>query len=127
MLFFFFIFNTMLSQNYYYSKRVEAIKYIDSNGKNASKILKANTGNFRMFFELNLQNNKPLFTEYINDRDMGWYGLLQEVENKEYNGTIYEQGFFFSTDYSERVFVTYSLNKEHLTIFKGNKIIDYKR
>ena len=48
----FFALNNLYSQNYYYCKRTESVKIIDSNGKNSSKVIKANTGNFKLEFDI---------------------------------------------------------------------------
>jgi hypothetical protein len=123
----FFAFNNLYSQNYYYSKRTESLKYIDSNGKNSSKVIKANTGNFKLEFEKNNIDGKDLFTEYINNTDMGYYSLTQKYTNREFNGQIFEQGLFYSTDYGSGVIVAYNINKTRLIIFKGDRIIQYDK
>jgi hypothetical protein len=120
-------FGNLYSQNYYYSKRTESIKYIDSNGKNKSKVIKANTGNFKLYFEKSGIDGKDVFTEYINDNDMGYYALVEKYSNKEFNGKLFEQGLYFSTDYQDGVIVANSLNKDRLIIFKGDKIIQYDK
>lgn len=123
----FFAFNNLYSQNYYYSKRTESLKYIDSNGKNSSKVIKANTGNFKLEFEKNNIDGKDLFTEYINNTDMGYYSLTQKYTNREFNGQIFEQGLFYSTDYGSGVIAAYNINKTRLIIFKGDRIIQYDK
>ncbi len=123
----FFTFNNLYSQDYYYSKRVESLKYIDSNGKNSSKVIKTNTGSFKLEFEKNNIDGKDLFTEYINNVDMGYYTLTQKYSNREFNGQIFEQGLFYSTDFGSGVIVAYTINKSRLIIFKGDRIIQYDK
>lgn len=120
-------FNNLYSQNYYYSKRTESVMYKDSKGRNLSKVLKANTGDFRLEFEKNNINGKDLFTEYINNTDMGYYSLTQRYNNREFNGQIFEQGLFYSTDYGSGVIVAYNIYKTRLMIFKGDRIIQYDK
>lgn len=123
----FFAFNNLYSQDYYYSKRTESVMYKDSKGRNLSKVLKANTGDFRLEFEKNNINGKDLFTEYINNTDMGYYSLTQRYNNREFNGQIFEQGLFYSTDYGSGVIVAYNIYKTRLMIFKGDRIIQYDK
>lgn len=123
----FFTFNNLYSQNYYYSKRTESIKYKNSNGRNSSKVINANSGDFRLEFEKNNIDGKDLFTEYINNTDMGYYSLSEKFNNKEFNGQIFEQGLFYSTDYGSGVVVAYNINKTRVIIFKGDRIIQYDK
>jgi hypothetical protein len=122
-----FSFSNLFSQNYYYSKRVESLKYRDSNGKNKSKVIKANTGNFKLYFEKNGIEGKDIFTEYINDNEMAYYALIEKYNDKELNGKIYEQGLFFSTENQDGVTVANTVNKDRLIIFSGDKIIQYDK
>lgn len=123
----FFTFNNLYSQDYYYSKRTESVMYKDSKGKNLSKVIKANTGDFRLEFEKNNINGKDLFTEYIDNTDMGYYSLTQRYNNREFNGQIFEQGLFYSTDYGSGVIVAYNIYKTRLIIFRGDRIIQYDK
>lgn len=123
----FFTFNNLYSQDYYYSKRKESIMYKDSKGRNLSKVIKANTGDFRLEFEKDNINGKDLFTEYINNSDMGYYSLTQRYNNREFNGQIFEQGLFYSTDYGSGVIVAYNIYKTRLIIFKGDRVIQYDK
>lgn len=122
-----FTFNNLYSQDYYYSKRKESIMYKDSKGRNLSKVIKANTGDFRLEFEKDNINGKDLFTEYINNSDMGYYSLTQRYNNREFNGQIFEQGLFYSTDYGSGVIVAYNIYKTRLIIFKGDRVIQYDK
>lgn len=119
--------NNLYSQYYYYSKRTESVKYVNSEGVSTSKVIKANSGNFKLYFEKSGIDGKDVFTEYINDIDNGYYTLVKKYENREFKGKIFEQGLFFSTDNQGGVMVSNTLNKDRLIIFKGDKIIQYDR
>lgn len=123
----FFTSSQIIAQNYYYSKRTESVKYIDSNGKNTSKVIKANTGNFKLYYEKNGLDGKDVFTEYINDEEIGYFALVKKYDNKEFNGKIFQQGYYFSTEIQDGVIVSNTLNKDRVIIFIGNKIIQYDK
>lgn len=127
LLFLFFTSSQIIAQNYYYSKRTESVKYIDSNGKNTSKVIKANTGNFKLYYEKNGLDGKDLFTEYINDEEIGYFALVKKYDNKEFNGKIYQQGYYFSTEIQDGVIVSNTLNRDRVIIFIGDKIIQYDK
>ena len=119
--------NELMSQNYYFTKRTESIKYIDSNGKSTSKVIKTNSGNFMLYYEKSGLDGKDVFTEYINGEEIGYFALVKKYDNKEFKGKIFEQGYYFSTEIQDGVIVANSLNKDRVIILIGDKIIQYDK
>lgn len=121
--------NTLHSQSYYYSKRIESMRYLNSNGDKATKLIKSENGNYKLVFEIGELNGKsiPLFSEYINNIDQGYYTLHENLLNREISGKIYETGIYFSTLLNTTVNVFISTDKNNLIIFTNNKVIEYKK
>lgn len=115
------------SQNYYYSKKVESLRYTNSKGVKSFKLINTVNGNFKLSHTLSTENfgSKPLFTVYEDNIDSGYYVLFSQISNNEYGNTIYEQGTYFSTNISANVVVLTSLDKTRVIIYENNKVIEY--
>jgi len=120
--------NNLYSQNFYFKQKDEFIQYTDSQGVFTTKLVKTTYGNFKMVFEIGSSNGKriPLFTEYNDNKDMGYYTLLKQERSQEIKGKIYEVFSYYSTDYQGEVTVLFSTDKLSLVIFKNGKITEYK-
>ena len=120
--------NNLYSQNYYFKQKDEFIQYTNSNGVFTTKLEKTTYGNYKMAFEIgNLDGKKiPLFTEYNDNVDMGYYALLKQERSQEKKGKIYEVFSYYSTDTEGEVTVLFSTDKLSLVIFKNGKITEYK-
>ena len=68
----------------------------------------------------------PLFTEYNDNVDMGYYALLKQERSQEKKGKIYEVYSYYSTDTEGEVTVLFSTDKLSLVIFKNGKRTEYK-
>lgn len=120
--------NNLYSQNYNFKQKDEFISYKNSQGVMATKLEKTTYGDFKMAFEIGNSNGNrtPLFTEYNNDIDIGWYALLKQGVSQELKGKIYEVYSYYSTDIEGEVTVLFSRDKSSLVIFKNGKVIEYK-
>ena len=118
--------NCLFSQNYYFKQKDELFQYTNSKGEFVTKLENTSYGNYKMEFELDNINGKPLFTEYNNNEDMGYYMLLEQNGFQEQNGKIYEVSYYYSTVTRGRVLVLFSKDKKSLVIFKNGKITEYK-
>jgi hypothetical protein len=117
------------SQNYYFKQKDEFIQYTNSKGEFTTKLEKTTYGNYKMVFEMGNLNGKkiPLFTEYIENVDMGYYALLEQKRSQEQKGKIYEVYIYYSTETEGEVRVLFSTDKTSLVIFKNGKITEYKK
>ncbi|WP_291111966.1 MULTISPECIES: hypothetical protein [unclassified Flavobacterium] len=120
--------NSLYSQNYYFKQKDEFIQYTNSKGVFTTKLEKTIYGDYKMAFEIGNSNGKriPLFTEYNNNVDMGYYALLEQKNSQEQKGKIYEVYSYYSTDSSGEVTVLFSTDKLSLVIFKNGKMTEYK-
>jgi hypothetical protein len=120
--------NNLYSQNYYFKQKDEFIQYTNSKGVFTTKLEKTTNGDYRMEFEIGNLNGKkiPLFTEYNNNVDMGYYTLLRQNNSQEKKGKIYDVYSYYSTDTGGEVVVLFSIDKLSLVIFKNGKITEYK-
>lgn len=118
--------NCLFSQNYYFKQKDELFQYTNSKGEFVTKLENTSYGNYKMEFELDNINGKPLFTEYNNNEDMGYYMLLEQNGFQEQKGKIYEVSYYYSTVTRGRVLVLFSKDKKSLVIFKNGKITEYK-
>ena len=102
--FLFIMSNNLYSQNYYFKQKDEFIQYTNSKGVFTTKLEKTTYGNYKMAFEIGNSNGKkiPLFTEYNDNIDMGYYALLEQKRSQEQKGKL------------------------SLVIFKNGKITEYK-
>lgn len=118
----------LYSQSYYFKQKDESIQYKNSQGGFSTKLEKSTVGKFEMKFEIGSSNGKeyPLFTEYNNGKDMGWYGLLEQKTSQEVKGKIYEGFTYYSTVRNVTVTVFFSRDKSSLIIFSNDDIIEYK-
>ena len=126
--FLFIMSNNLYSQNYYFKQKDEFIQYTNSKGVFTTKLEKTTYGNYKMAFEIGNSNGKkiPLFTEYNDNIDMGYYALLEQKRSQEQKGKIYEVYSYYSTDTEGEVTVLFSTDKLSLVIFKNGKITEYK-
>jgi hypothetical protein len=118
--------NYLFSQNYNFKQKDELFQYTNSKGEFVTKLENTSYGNYKIEFELDNINGKPLFTEYNNNEDMGYYMLLEQNGFQEQKGKIYEVSYYYSTVTRGRVLVLFSKDKKSLVIFKNGKIIEYK-
>lgn len=126
--FLFIMANNLYSQDYYFKQKDEFIQYTNSKGVFTTKLEKTTYGNYKMAFEIGNSNGKriPLFTEYNDNVDMGYYALLKQERSQEKKGKIYEVYSYYSTDTQGEVTVLFSTDKLSLVIFKKGKITEYK-
>jgi hypothetical protein len=118
--------NYLFSQNYNFKQKDELFQYTNSKGEFVTKLENTSYGNYKIEFELDNINGKPLFTEYNNNEDMGYYMLLEQNGFQEQKGKIYEVSYYYSTVTRGRVLVLFSKDKKSLVIFKNGKITEYK-
>ena len=120
--------NNLYSQNYYFKQKDEFIQYTNSKGVFTTKLEKTTYGNYKMAFEIGNSNGKkiPLFTEYNDNIDMGYYALLEQKRSQEQKGKIYEVYSYYSTATGAEVTILFSIDKLSLVIFKNGKITEYK-
>ena len=123
-----FLGHSLYSQNYYFKQKDEFVQYTNSQGVFTTKLVKTTYGNYKMAFEIGNSNGKriPLFTEYNDNIDMGYYALLEQKRSQEQKGKIYEVYSYYSTDTQGEVTVLFSTDKLSLVIFKNGKITEYK-
>lgn len=83
--FLFILGNNLYSQDYYFKQKDEFIQYTNSEGVFTTKLTKTTYGNYKMIFEIGNLNGKkiPLFTEYNDNEDMGYYALLKQERSQE--------------------------------------------
>jgi hypothetical protein len=126
--FLFIMSNNLYSQNYYFKQKDEFIQYTNSKGVFTTKLEKTTYGNYKMAFEIGNSNGKkiPLFTEYNDNIDMGYYALLEQKRSQEQKGKIYEVYSYYSTATGAEVTILFSIDKLSLVIFKNGKITEYK-
>ena len=122
--FLFIMSNNLYSQNYYFKQKDEFIQYTNSKGVFTTKLEKTTYGNYKMAFEIGNSNGKkiPLFTEYNDNIDMGYYALLEQKRSQEQKGKIYEVYSYYSTATGAEVTILFSIDKLSLVIFKNGKI-----
>lgn len=118
--------NCLFSQTYYFKQKDELIQYTNTKGEFVTKLENTSYGNYKMEFELDNIQSKPLFTEYNNNEDMGYYMLLEQNGFQEQRGKIYEVSYYYSTVTRGKVLVLFSRDKKSLVIFKNGKITEYK-
>ena len=118
----------LYSQNYFYKQKDTFIQYTNSKGVFTTKLDNTTYGDYKMKFEVGNSNGKniPLFTEYNNNIDMGYYALLEQKRSQEQKGKIYEVYSYYSTDTGGEVTVLFSIDKLSIVIFKNGKITEYK-
>lgn len=116
------------SQNYYFKQKLISIQYTTSKGTTSSKLEKSNYGNYKMSFEISNLDGKrvPLFTEYNDGADMGYYMLVEQKRSQEVNGKIYEVNSYYSTETEGGVNVYFAIDKSSMIIIKNGRIIEYK-
>ena len=126
--FLFIMSNNLYSQNYYFKQKDEFIQYTNSKGVFTTKLEKTTYGNYKMAFEIGNSNGKkiPLFTEYNDNIDMGYYALLEQKRSQEQKGKIYEVYSYYSTATGAEVTILFCIDKLSLVIFKNGKITEYK-
>jgi hypothetical protein len=95
--------NCLFSQNYFFKQKDELIQYTNSIWEFVPKLENTSYGNYKMEFELDYIQCKPLFTEYNNNEDMGYYMLLEQNGFQEQNGKVYEVSYYYYTVTSGRV------------------------
>jgi len=120
--------SNLFSQNHYFKQKDEFIQYTNANGVSKTKLTKTSYGNYKMAFEVGNSNGQkiPLFTEYNDNVDMGYYTLIKQGRSQEMNGKIYEVYSYYSTDSGGEVTVLFSTDKLSLVIFKNGTITEYK-
>ena len=123
-----FLGSTLYSQNYYFKQKEEFIQYTNSKGVFTTKLEKTTLGNYKMAFEKSEINGKiyPLFTEYNDNRELGYYALLDKQSSQEKKGKVYEIYSAYSTETGGKVTVLFSTDKLSLVIFKNGTITEYK-
>lgn len=126
---FFILGNNLYSQSYYFKQKDEFIQYTNSKGIFTTKLEKTTYGNYKMAFEIGSLNGKqiPLFTEYNDNVDRGYYTLLEQKGSQEQKGKIYEVYSYYSTNTGGEVTILFSTDKLSLVIFKNGKITEYKK
>lgn len=120
---------TSFSQTHYFSKLVVRANVETSNGTE-QRIIETKEGTFKFKFEKSNTNGKTLFT-ILNpgmDYNPDYYVLVEEKGFVENNNTLFERGFYYSTEHETGVVVLVAKDKSIIVIFKPNNIVEeYKK